>query len=163
MNAKEKIMAIAKNVPVPTDYWGVLNEHNIYSIAARVRLYFYDKFFAIAVTNHIDSDAPQLSLHTNLKFNSSWTDGNKEQVRVFDKGDDHIFVGCSSPWMSWSANGYLWSFHPAPGNSSNHNNYLFPYFKFNQDRMTIVYRAPAGKGCLHMYAYVVQETAGQQL
>lgn len=124
---------------------GTLNEANIYRVADLIRRIFEGKLFAIATVNYADSGNPDVKLETGCYFNSDWTDGRKEMVRVFANTNHNI---------SFSAGGYVWSMHAAPG-TGDHENYQYDYLSFTANTMKFSVRAPAGH--LHTHIFCVQD------
>lgn len=141
-------------------FQALLTEDSIERIASAIRARFENKVFAIASCEYADSENAEPRLILSAKFNSEWTtpprDKENEMVRVFKKGVDKNFEGEveNKSWLAFSAGGYFWSWHVRDGKF---DDYFTPVFCFEHNKMTIINRAPAGKGCLHKHLFQVHE------
>lgn len=124
---------------------GCLNESNIFFVAARIRKALENKIFAIAEYRYVESQHPAWELRTDCFFNSSWTDGNKDLVRVFLKSE-YSYIG-------FSAGGYCWSWDAAPGDDYDET-HRYAYIDFDGDQVTFKQRAP--NKSLHVHIFRVQ-------
>jgi len=103
-------------------------------IAARIRSLFEGELFAIASVLYTDnSKNVRLRCETDRKFESTWTDGSRQQVRVFEG------------WIGFSTNDSFWGIRPG-------NRVIF-----ESDRMILEDLAPVGeKDCYNKHMFVLQ-------
>lgn len=127
------------------NWYGTLNESNIFSVARHFRKIFEGRLFAIAEFKYINSNNPDFELTTDNRFNSSWTDGNKDMVRV---------NLTESPSISFSAGGFFWSWSAAPGNSYD-DTYRYAHITFKDDSVEVKSKAPSGD--IHVSFFRVQQ------
>jgi hypothetical protein len=124
---------------------GVLNEANIFYVAKLLRSIFENKIFAIGDFQYVDTPNPKFELRTDCFFNSSWTDGCKDMVRVRLAADyPHITFSCGSSLWSWDA---------APGNTYDDSG-RYAIINFNGESVEVRQRAPCG--VLHAHIFSVQ-------
>ncbi len=128
--------------PVERNFCGTLTVDNIEGVAERMRL-LLPGLFAVVSVRYVDSGNSQLYVDTDCRFNSEWTDGTPEMVRVFrcEEGRDAL---------SFSAGGYLYTFHAAP--TDDHEDFRYCYVSFEDNTVRFKERAPAGHLHLHCFA-----------
>ena len=146
--AKQAVLSVVDgfNEEIDRNWGGTLNEANIFKVADLIRRIFEDRLFAIATVHYADSGNPDVRLKTGSHFNSYWTDGRKDMVRVFTtEGHNNI---------SFSAGGFVWYLRAAPG-TGDHENYQYTYLSFTANTMKFSSRAPAG--CLHTHVFCMQD------
>ena len=116
----------------PDRNWsGTVTVESLPEIAALIRSLFEDNLFSIASAMYADSKNAYVRCSVDCAFESEWTDGSPEQVRVFDD-----YIGFSTADALWSIR---------PGN----------YIVFEDGSMRVELRAPAGH--LHKHLFKKQE------
>ncbi len=136
------------------DRWqGTLTAGNIEAVVGVLRR-ILGGYFTISKCEHADSEFTTLEVHPNAYLNSQWCDECDTLIRIFVNGDRSA--------INFSAAGYSWDFSSAPAGAApmDHDDFRHAYFKFDGDKVTITQRAPAGKGCKHIYCFAAQTKSG---
>jgi hypothetical protein len=127
------------------NWCGCLNEANIFIVAARIRKILEDKIFAVAEYRYVNTNNPAWELQTDCYFNSRWTEGPQDMVRVFLT---------AYPYIGFSAGGFLYSWSAAPGDDYDET-HRYAFIDFNNgDQVTFKQLAP--NGTLHVHIFRVQ-------
>lgn len=126
---------------------GILSQNNIEAVATAIRERLDGRVFSIASCEYADSGDAKVRLITSAKFNSDWTDGSKENVRVMLSEDG------KEKWIGFSAGGYFWTWHPSEGDDHHCRGGRGAYIAFDYDSFQVEQFAPAGKGYLHKHIF----------
>lgn len=133
---------------LPRCWDGTLNANNAEAVAARIREQFEGKTFTIASANYAGKgEETDIEVRTDCHFNSDWTDGSPEQIRVFTEESGRV-------WIGFSAGHHFWPLHAAPGDGYEYpvDRYTHIHLDWNKDQMTLTWKAPAGGLFKHCFA-----------
>lgn len=141
---------LARITSLPDRNWdGVINEANIHAVAARLNGLLAGKRFAIASLHRADSLVSSIELQTDCELRNNSGDGNRGLVCITQGG--------VTPYLDFSAGGWCWTMHAAPGASNDHDGHHYAHVEFKRTSVTFVQRAPAGKGYLHRHVFKLQD------
>lgn len=146
-----------------------LNEHNIDEVAKALRDLLVGHKMSVVSLRRCDAEVScqHSDIECDAEIESSWTDGSREQIRVFKKGDTYTPKGefADDPprenhttYVAFSMGDYFYTLNAAPEDSNSHEDFCYPYLRIvnRSDRRSLEWlcRAPAGAGFLHRHVVI---------